>query len=122
MVSPSYGQNDLSDKIKQNVRNADMEEKLQTIFDRAAPKRYDRTDVDWKVRLGFLAQDLQSGGITGKTMWKGQELLTLDYGKLTAMLWEVCKRLQALAFGLTLGGLGLGEVQLLRIRVLVGPW
>ena len=28
-------------------------------------------------------------------MWGGEELLTLDYGKLTAVLWGVCKRLQA---------------------------
>ena len=33
-------------------RNADLEE-LQTIFDRAAPKRYDRADVDQKDRLGM---------------------------------------------------------------------
>ena len=94
-MTTAYGQNDLSDaKVKQNVRDADLEE-LQAIFDRAAPKRYDRADVDQKDRLGFLAQDLQNGGVTGKTMWGGQELLTLDYGKLTAVLWGVCKRLQA---------------------------
>ena len=28
-------------------------------------------------------------------MWGGEELLTLDYGKLMAALWGVCKRLQA---------------------------
>ena len=65
-------------------RDADLDE-LQAIFDRAAPKRYDRADVDQKDRLGFLAQDLQHGGVTGKTMWGGKELLTLDYGKLTAV-------------------------------------
>ena len=88
-------QNDLSDeKVKQNIRDADLDE-LQAIFDRAAPKRYDRADVDQKDRLDFLAQDLQNGGVTGKTMWGGEELLTLDYGKLTAVLWGVCKKLQA---------------------------
>ena len=60
-----------------------------------SPKRYDRADVDQKDRLGFLAQDLQNGGVTGKTIWGGEELLTLDYGKLTAVLWGVCKKLQA---------------------------
>ena len=95
VVTTAYGQNDLSDeKVKRNVRDADLEE-LQAIFDRAAPKRYDRADTDQKDRLGFLAQDLQHGGVTGKTMWGGEELLTLDYGKLTAVLWGVCKRLQA---------------------------
>ena len=95
IVTTAYGQNDLSDeKVKQNIRDADLDE-LQTIFDRATPKRYDRADVDQKDRLGFLAQDLQNGGVTGKTMWGGEELLSLDYGKLTAVLWGVCKRLQA---------------------------
>ena len=95
IVTTAYGQNDLSDeKVKQNIRHADLDE-LQAIFDRAAPKRYDRADVDQKDRLGFLAQDLQHGGVTGKTMWGGKELLTLDYGKLTAVLWGVCKKLQA---------------------------
>ena len=73
MVTTAYGQNDLSDeKVKQNIRDADLEE-LQAIFDRAAPKRYDRADTDQKDRLGFLAH----------------------HGKLTAVLWGVCKRLQA---------------------------
>ncbi|CAE7387138.1 unnamed protein product, partial [Symbiodinium pilosum] len=49
-------------------KNADLEE-LQAIFDRAAPKRYDRADTDQKDRLGFLAEDLQHGGVTGKTKW-----------------------------------------------------
>ena len=75
IVTTAYGQNDLSDeKVKQNIRDADLDE-LQAIFDRAAPKRYDRADVDQKDRLGFL-QDLQHG-VTGKTMWGGKELLTL---------------------------------------------
>ena len=46
IVTTAYGQNDLSDeKVKQNIRDADLDE-LQAIFDRTAPKRYDRTDVD----------------------------------------------------------------------------
>ena len=66
IVTTAYGQNDLSDeKVKQNIRDADLEE-LQAIFDRAKPKRYDRADVDQKKRLGFLAQDLQHGGVTGR--------------------------------------------------------
>ena len=55
IVTTAYGQNDLSEeKVKQNIRDADLDE-LQAIFDRAAPKRYDRADVDQKDRLGFLA-------------------------------------------------------------------
>ena len=38
IVTTAYGQNDLSDeKVKQNIRDADLDE-LQAIFDRAAPK------------------------------------------------------------------------------------
>ena len=81
IATTAYGQND--------IRDADLEE-LQAIFDRY--DRYDWADFDQKDRLGFLAQDLQHGGVTGKTMWGGEELLTLDYGKLTAVLWGVCKR------------------------------
>ena len=81
IVTTAYGQNDLSDESRTSG----------TPTWSAKPKRYDRADVDQKDRLGFLAQDLQHGGVTGKTMWGGEELLTLDYGKLTAVLWGVCK-------------------------------
>ena len=51
----SSGQNDLSDeKVKRNVRDADLDE-LQTIFDRAA-KRYDRVDTD-KGQAGLLGPE-----------------------------------------------------------------
>eukprot|EP00439_Symbiodinium_sp_Y106_P059333 s1258_g8.t1 len=46
-------------------------------------------------RLGFLAQDFEGTGITGTTYMGGkEELLTLDYSRLTAVLWGVCKQLQ----------------------------
>ena len=67
-------------------KNADLEE-LQAIFDRAAPKRYDRADTDQKDRLGFLAEDLQHGGVTGKTKWGGRSF--------SRWITAVCKRLQA---------------------------
>ena len=90
-----YGFNNLSDaKVKENIREADLAE-LQTIFDAATPKRYDRLDIARKDRLGFLAQDFELAGVTGKTRRGEQELLTLDYSRLTAVLWGVCKRLQA---------------------------
>ena len=86
-VTVNYGFNNLSDaKVKANVRDADLGW-LQSVFDRAAPKSYDR--------LGFLAQDFEGAGVTGKTYREGEELLTLDYSRLTAVLWGVVKRLQA---------------------------
>ena len=90
----NYGLNALSDaRLKQNIREADLEE-LQAIFDGAAPKCYDRTDVPHKSRLGFVAQDFEGAGVTGTARREGQEL-TLDFSRLTAVLWGVCKRLQA---------------------------
>ena len=95
VITTSYGQNDLSDaKVKENIRDADVEE-MQEIFDRATPKRYRRKDVELDEQLGFLAQDFEGAGVTGKTRRGGEELLTLNYGRLTAVLWGVCKKLQA---------------------------
>ena len=94
-VTVNYGFNNLSDsKVKENIRDADLGE-LQAIFDAAAPKRYDRTDVAHRDRLGFLAQDFEQAGVTGRTYIGDQELMTLDYSRLTAVLWGVCKRLQS---------------------------
>ena len=91
----NYGLNALSDaRLKENIREADLEE-LQAIFDAAKPKCYDRTDVPHKSRLGFVAQDFQGAGVTGTVWREGRELMTLDYARLTAVLWGVCKRLQA---------------------------
>ena len=46
-------QNDLSDKkVIRNVRDADLDE-LQTIFDRATPKRYDRVGKGLGGTLSF---------------------------------------------------------------------
>ena len=94
-VTVNYGFNNLSDtKVKENIRDADLGE-LLAIFDAATPKKYDRVDVAHKDRLGLLAQDFEHAGVTGKTRRGEQELLTLDYSRLTAVLWGVCKSLQS---------------------------
>ena len=80
-------------RLKENIREADLEE-LQAIFDKAVPKCYDRTDVPHKSRLGFVAQDFEGAGVTGSAHREDQEL-TLDYSRLLAVLWGVCKKLQA---------------------------
>ena len=60
MITTSYGQNDLSDaKIKENIRDADVEE-MQSIFDRAMPKRYDRIDTDLSKNLQTRVEALES--------------------------------------------------------------
>ena len=67
VITTTYGQNDLSDvRLKTNIADADLE-KLQAIFDAAAPKRHDRVDVGQRGRLGFLAQDFEGTGVTGTT-------------------------------------------------------
>ena len=94
-VTVNYSFNNLSDeKVKTNIADADLET-LQGIFDGAHPKTYDRTDIEHHNRLGFLAQDFLGAGVTGKTYRDGEELLTLDYSRLTAVLWGVVKKLQA---------------------------
>ena len=91
----NYGLNALSDaRLKENIREADLEE-LQAIFDKAVPKCYDRRDVPHKSRLGFVAQDFEGAGVTGSAHREDQELMTLDYSRLLAVLWGVCKKLQA---------------------------
>ena len=48
---------------------------------------YGQNDLlDEKVKQNIGDADLQNGGVPAKTMWGGEELLTLDYGKLTAVL------------------------------------
>ncbi|CAE7317175.1 unnamed protein product [Symbiodinium microadriaticum] len=96
VVTVSYGFNNLSDaRIKKNIREADLEA-LQAVFDAAQPKLYDRSDAEMRDCLGFLAQDFQGSGVTGTTKREGQELLTLDYCRLTAMLWGVMAEQAAL--------------------------
>ena len=96
IVTTAYGQNDLSDeKVKQNVRDADLEE-LQAIFDQGCAEAL-LTGRTWTKRTGwaFWLRTCSTAASPAKTMWGGKELLTLDYGKLTAVLWGVCKKLQA---------------------------
>ena len=42
-----------------------------------------------------MAQDFEGTGVTGMTRQQNEELLTLNYSRLTAVLWGVCKKLQS---------------------------
>ena len=90
-----YGFVNLSDRaLKENVR-AIPEEELQQIFDAVETQIYDRIDGG-KGQIGFVAQDVQASGKLGATMRKtknldGRELMTLDYQKLSVVLWGVVK-------------------------------
>ena len=80
----------------------------RAIFDAVEAKRYFRTDIGQR-RVGFIAQDVQAAAadpdfacLVGSTLVPGtgdspasQELLTLDYARLTTVLWGVVKELSA---------------------------
>jgi len=79
----------------------------RAIFDAVEVKRYLRTDLQQR-RVGFIAQDVQAAAagdfacLVGSTLVPGtgdspasQELLTLDYARLTTVLWGAVKELSA---------------------------
>jgi hypothetical protein len=90
-------------RLKEQIKDADLD-MCQTVFDAISPKTYKRNDVDQnKTRLGFIAQDFEANlpiefqnivapfihGIDDK-----QEMLGLDYARITCILWGVCKNQQ----------------------------
>ena len=92
-----YGHLNASDRrLKTNIRRV-PEQHVQRLFDEVEPQYYDRIGGA-KDQLGFIAQDVQAAGKLGETLCKsmsGQEqLLALDYQKLSVVLWGVVKSLQ----------------------------
>ena len=88
-----YGHLNASDRrLKENIRRV-PDQHLQRLFDAVEPQYYDRKD-----QLGFIAQDVQAAGKLGETLCKTmsgpEELLALDYQKLSVVLWGVVKGLQ----------------------------
>ena len=69
------------------------------IFEATEVKTYTRTDVEGK-RLGFIAQDIQKNkpkdidNLVFMSYQQDQPLLALDYSRLVAVLWGVCKKQQ----------------------------
>ena len=50
-------------------------------------------------QVGFVAQQVEASGPLGKSLcmlkkFEDRELMTLDYQRMTAVLWQVCKGLQ----------------------------
>ena len=62
----------------------------------AAPKTYQRTDTPGD-RVGFLAQDLAAAipAEWGNVVHQVGGLLAVDYSRLTAILWSVCRNQEA---------------------------
>ena len=92
-----YGHLNASDRrLKTNIRRV-PEQHVQRLFDEVEPQYYDRIGGA-KDQLGFIAQDVQAAGKLGETLCKtmsGEEqLLALDYQKLSVVLWGVVKSLQ----------------------------
>ena len=69
-------------------------------------KQYNRTDVAGK-RLGYIAQDFTTalpeeyGNIVHMSYSTGNPLLSLDYSKVSCILWGVCKNQQVALAALT---------------------
>ena len=99
-------------RVKTDIEDANLDD-AQRVFDAVGVKRYRRTDMAGS-RVGFIAQDMQAA-LTG-TGWEnvmgtmrqqtpatepggetifGEELLTIDHSRLSALLWAQCKNLQA---------------------------
>ena len=82
--------------IKTEIEDLDATE-AQALFDKVKPKRYKRTDMETdKFRIGFLAQDFISDfapNLIGEE--PKDSLKTLDYGRLTCILWQICKNMQS---------------------------
>ena len=92
-----YGHLNASDRrLKTNIRRV-PDQHVQKLFDAVEPQYYDRIGGG-KDQLGFIAQDVQAAGKLGeilcKTMSGPEELLALDYQKLSVVLWGVVKKLQ----------------------------
>ncbi len=91
-------------RLKEEIKDADLD-MCQTVFDAISPKTYKRNDYDQsKTRIGFIAQDFEANlpaefqnivsPFTHGTGEDKQEMLGLDYGRLTCILWGVVKNQQ----------------------------
>ena len=107
-VSGSVTQN--SDRIlKTNITDISIEE-VKQLLSNISPKEYTRTDTNTQ-RIGFIANDFDDNlpekwknSIVGTTIINqitdeenntsgGEEIKTLDYARLTTILWSVCQSL-----------------------------
>ena len=93
-----YGFQNLSDeRLKTNVQPLSATE-AQELFDGVEARSYDRVDGAAQ-QTGFAAQEVYKSGPLGKSFCKlknfeDRELMTLDYQRMTAVLWQTCKSLQ----------------------------
>ena len=90
-----------SDKsIKSTPVDADIDVCINIVKNVSA-RHYSRLDMTPATRIGFIAQEIQSAlpdeysNIINKAPYgtgaDEREILTLDYGRLTAILWQTTK-------------------------------
>ncbi|CAE7906895.1 unnamed protein product, partial [Symbiodinium necroappetens] len=81
-----------------NASDRRLKENIRRVPDQHVQRLLLRPDRGGKDQLGFIAQDVQAAGKLGKTLCKTmsgpEELLALDYQKLSVVLWGVVKKLQ----------------------------
>ena len=86
--------------LKSNVSNVSTDECLRLI-ERIDPKTYTRNDLNDEKRVGFISNDFEAElsddmrNIVGsyRSDEGGHLTTTLDYGRLTTVLWAVVKNL-----------------------------
>ncbi len=108
--------NNSDGRLKDNQTEASLSE-MMAIFDAVDVKTYERNDLAGQPRVGFIAQELEAALTGNFTHIVGQgtrrststmagaeaseapeepeeTFKTVDYARLTAILWGVCKTLQ----------------------------
>ena len=93
--------------LKSNPVDASTEDALN-MLKAVSARTYDRVDLpDSGSRLGFIAQEVEAaipsswGNLVGATSMAAerggteQEIKTLDYARLNAVLWQCCRSLLA---------------------------
>jgi hypothetical protein len=98
-------QNNSDSKLKDNQTIANIDD-MQSIFDNVEVKTYERNDLNGQKRVGFIANEFEAvlpdyakhivgtGSLKRSEDAEEEEIRTLDYGRLTSILWSVCKNLQ----------------------------
>ena len=87
------------------------ESECVAMLEAVTPKTYVRNDLnDEGRRIGFIAQDNAANAPPAFNVWAtttadGAELLTLDYARLSAILWAMCRNLNARLAALEAGSL-----------------
>ena len=102
------GHGDVSDQsLKTAAQDANVDQCLRMLKDVSA-RTYERLDQPGKSRLGFIAQEVRDAaphafrGLIGTAHYSidrdgadERGILTLDYGRLSAVLWQATRSLLA---------------------------